>query len=110
MLSMRKLTSAALAAAVSASLLVAPAATAADTAEDRSSSSSTSVTRDRDNAGAIPDGYELPEQPPFGSAYTGFAPLSILLAAAAVAGILGAIAQFPPVQAELDKFREQLPL
>ena len=108
MLSMKKLTSAVVAAALSASLLAAPTASAADAAEDRSSSSST-VTRNRDNAGAIPDGYEAPDQGPFASAYTGFAPLSLFLAAAAVAGVLGAIAQLPPVQAELDKFREQLP-
>lgn len=111
MLTMKKLTSTVVAAALSASLLaapVAPAASAADAAEDHSSSSST-VTRNRDNAGAIPDGYEAPEQGPFASAYTGFAPLSLFLAAAAVAGILGAIAQLPPVQAELNKFREQLP-
>lgn len=108
MLTMKKLTSTVVAAALSASLLAVPAAPAADAAEDRSSSSST-VTRNRDNAGAIPDGYEAPEQGPFASAYTGFAPLSLFLAAAAVAGILGAIAQLPPVQAELNKFREQLP-
>lgn len=108
MLSMKKFTSAVVAAALSVSLLAAPAASAAGAGEDSSSSSST-VTRNRDNAGAIPDGYEAPEQGPFAGAYTGFAPLSLFLAAAAVAGILGAIAQLPPVQAELDEFRQQLP-
>lgn len=108
MLSMKKLTSAVVAATLSASLLAAPAADAAVAPEDRSSSSST-VTRNRDNAGAIPEGYEAPDQGPFAGAYTGFAPLSLFLAAAAVAGILGALAQLPPVQAELDKFRQQLP-
>lgn len=102
---MKKLTSTALAAALSASLLVAPVATAAE--GDGSSSSSNSVTRNKDNADAIPDGYEVPEQPPFGSAYTGSASLSIFLATAATAAILGVIAQYPPIQKELQKANAQ---
>lgn len=90
-LSKKKLTSAVVAEALSASLL---AASAAHAAEDRSSSSST-VTGNRDNAGAIPDGYEAPDQGSLAGVYTGFAPLSLFLSAAAVAGILGTIAQLP---------------
>jgi len=102
---MKKLTSTALAAALSASLLVAPVATAAE--GEGSSSSSNSVTRNRDNADQIPDGYEVPKQPPFGSAYTGSAPISVFLAAAATLAVLGAIAQYPPIQKELQKANKQ---
>ena len=103
---MKKLTSAAVAAALSVSLLTAPAAVAAE-GSGSSSSSSDSVTRNKDNADAIPDGYEVPEQPPFGSAYTGSASLSIFLATAATAAILGVIAQYPPIQKELQKANAQ---
>ena len=103
---MKKLTSAAVAAALSASLLVAPTAVAADNGGS-SSSSADSVTRDKDNADAIPDGYEVPEQPALGSAYTGSASLSIFLATAATAAILGVIAQYPPIQKELQKVNAQ---
>lgn len=108
---MKKFTSAAVAAALSASLLFTPAATAAE-GSGSSSGSSDSVTRNKDNADAIPDGYEVPEQPPFGSAYTGSAPLSVLIAFASIAAVLSVIAQYPPIQAELQRvngqFQEQL--
>lgn len=105
---MKKLTSAAVAAALSVSLLTAPAAVAAEgSGSSGSSSSSDSVTRNKDNADAIPDGYELPEQPLFGSAYTGSAPISVLLATAATAAVLGVIAQYPPIQKELQKANAQ---
>lgn len=103
---MKKLTSAAVAAALSVSLLTAPAAVAAE-GSGSSGSSSDSVTRNKDNADAIPDGFELPEQPPFGSAYTGSAPISVFLATAATAAILGVIAQYPPIQKELQKANAQ---
>lgn len=105
---MKKLTSTALAAALSASLsaslLVAPTAVAA---EQTTSSSTDSVRKNKDNAGELRPGVELPEQPPFGSAYTGLAPLSLFLAFAATAGVLVLVAQIPPVKAELDRLKEQ---
>lgn len=103
---MKKLTSAAVAAALSVSLLTAPAAVAAQDS-GISSSSSDSVTRNKNNADAIPDDFELPEQPPLGSAYTGSAPISVFLATAATAAILGVIAQYPPIQKELQKANAQ---
>lgn len=106
MRSMKKLTSAAVAAALSVSLLTAPAAVAAE-GSGSSSSSNDSVTRNKDNADAIPDGFDLPKQPPLGSAYTGSAPISLFLATAATAAILGVIAQYPPIQKELQKANAQ---
>ena len=101
---MKKLTSAALAAALSASLLVTPTVVAA---EGPTTSSTDSVRKNTDNANALPPGAEAPEQPPFGSAYTGFAPLSVFLALAATVGVVTLIAQIPPIKAELERLKEQ---
>lgn len=98
---MKKLTSVAMAVALSTSLLVAPDAVAAD---GSSGSPTNSVRENKDNADAIPDGYEVPEPPTFGKAYTGSAPLSLFLAFAATAAVLGVIAQFPPIKAQLQRW------
>lgn len=106
---MKKLASSLIATALSASLLATPVASAAENRAEGSSasSSSNSVTRNKDNADAIPDGFELPEQPAFGSAYTGSAPVSILLTLGATAAVLGVIAQYPPVAKAVEKYRAQ---
>lgn len=101
---MKKLSSAAVAAALSMSLLTAPGAVAVEDGGSSSSSSATSVTRNQDNAGAIPDkNYTAPEQPSLGSAYTGSAPVSLFLMAAGIAAVFSVVAQYPPIAKELKK-------
>lgn len=118
---MKKSTSGLAAAVLSASLIVAPAANAADAdggkngnaLQDAFSSASSNaegssgVTRDKDNADKIPDGYKVPDKNTLEGAYLGFAPLSIFLAVAIPLGLIGAALNYPPVKTEVNKFLKQ---
>lgn len=88
---MTKCTVVASATALSLPLAGAPSASAQSAATELSSTSSgssgASASSDKHNA---PQGVDVPEPTPLGSAYTGSAPLSIGLAVAVV-GLLGAI-------------------
>lgn len=107
---MKKLRSAIVVVALSLTSLTSPAAFAAEGGSSNSSSSADSVTRDKDNAWAIPDkNYREPEQPTFGGVYTGSAPVSLLLVAAGSAAVLAIVAQYPPVAKELKKINLPLP-
>lgn len=117
---MKQLTTAFAAAALSASLLSVPAAQAADSSGSDSvqqafSSASSqrdgagkNVTKNKDNADKIPDGWETPKEPPLGSAYTGFAPISVGLGFAALAVLAGAILKLPQVQQAIQDFTKNL--
>lgn len=117
---MKKFTSAFAAAVLSTSLLTVPAAQAAGSTNDGSvqqafSSASSqrdvaskNVTKNKDNADQIPDGWETPKEPPFGSAYTGFAPISVGLGFAALAVLAGAILKLPQVQQAIQDFTNKL--
>nr|VDG61951.1 Uncharacterised protein [Streptococcus thermophilus] len=118
---MKKFTSAFAAAALSVSLLTVPAAQAADPGSNdgsvqqafssgsSSGSSEKGVTKNKDNADKIPDDWKAPEEPPFGSAYLGFAPISVGLAFAALAILAGAVYNLPPVRKAVEDFTKNLP-
>mgnify|MGYP006897781772 FL=1 len=106
---MKKLTTAFAAAALSASLLSVPAAQAADSSGSGSVQQAfSSASSQKDNADKIPDGWETPKEPPFGSAYTGFAPISVGLGFAALAVLAGAILKLPQVQQAIQDFTKNL--
>lgn len=107
---MKRFTTAAAVAALSASLL-APTAQAAQAQEASSSSrSSSGVTANTENGNNIPEGWgKLPEQPPLGSAYTGSAPLSIFLGIIATVAAATLIYNLPPVREAIDDITKNLP-
>ncbi|EFK55316.1 hypothetical protein KBP53_00060 [Corynebacterium genitalium ATCC 33030] len=106
---MKKLTTAFAAAALSASLLSVPAAQAADSSGSGSALQAfSSASSQKDNADKIPDGWETPKEPPLGSAYTGFAPISVGLGFAALAVLAGAILKLPQVQQAIQDFTKNL--
>lgn len=106
---MKKFTTAFAAAVLSASLLTVPAAQAAGSTNDGSVQQAfSSASSQKDNADQIPDGWETPKEPPFGSAYTGFAPISVGLGFAALAVLAGAILKLPQVQQAIQDFTKNL--
>lgn len=114
---MKRFTTAAAVAALSASLLVPDMTQAAQAQEASSSSSSSSssrsssgVTANKENGNNIPEGWgKLPEQPPLGSAYTGSAPLSIFLGIIATVAAATLIYNLPPVRQAIDAITKNLP-
>lgn len=112
---MKKFTSAFAAAALSASLLTVPAAQAADSSGNGSAQQAFSsalsqrdASKNKDNADQLPDGWEMAKEPPLGSAYTGFAPISVGLGFAALAVLAGAILKLPQVQQAIQDFTNKL--
>lgn len=107
---MKRFTTAAAVAALSASLLVPDMTQAAQAQEPLSSSSSSGVTANKENGNNIPEDWgELPEQPPLGSAYTGSAPLSIFLGIIATVAAATLIYNLPPVRQAIDDITKNLP-